>query len=800
MSARGRNTADAGAGGTGAGPVALRFGGALGQLTPADRARLLDRAMVEDARVAAAAAGIVARVRSGGDQALHELARELDGVTLNALEVPRARWDAALAALAPGLRAALERAARNIARAHESSMPAESVCETEPGVHVGRRAEPFERVGVYAPGGRARYPSSVLMGAVPARIAGVRDIVLCTPPAANGEPDPVLLAAAAIAGVSRVFAIGGAGAIAALAYGTATVPAVRKIVGPGNAWVAAAKRLVAAEGKVAIDSPAGPSEVLVIADDGADPAHVALELVAQAEHDPDALALAVVVGRVAAARVRDALASAAAAAKRNDVVRAALAARGGVLEAATLAEALAFATALAPEHLWLAVREPRAALALVRDAGTVFVGGASSVAFGDYLSGGNHVLPTAGFARLAAGLGTLDFVRWSTWQEITPAAAARLADDTATLARAEGLPGHAAAALAAGALGAATADSAPGAVAAAAAVASDALWLDDNTNIFGAPPHASAALRAITLSPARYPSPEADALRAALAAHCGFASDEIVTGLGSDDVLELAFRALAGPGATVAWTTPTFSMVPLFVHHAGACGVAVPAAAGGALDVEALLATGAALTYVCSPNNPTGTLVSEAALDELLARTRGLVLLDEAYAEYAVAGTAPAPRRHPRLLVARTFSKAWGLAGLRVGWAAGPAALIARLAALRAPFRLAALSELAAVAALVSDGGWVAARATEVVQLRDQFDHALRAAGFSPWPSRANFVLLPVRDGAATATALAGRGVHVRPFAALGGIGDGVRITVPPAEARARVLAALREVMREVMP
>ena len=797
MSERYPKTTAVGTRGSEAGPVALRFSGTLGQLTPADRAELLDRAASEDVRVSAAAAGIVARVRSGGDRALHELARELDGVALSALEVPRARWDAALAALAPGLRAALERAARNIARAHEASVPAGSVCETEPGVRVGRRAEPFERVGVYAPGGRARYPSSVLMGAVPARIAGVRDIVLCTPPAANGEPDPVLLAAAAIAGVSRVFAIGGAGAIAALAYGTATVPAVRKIVGPGNAWVAAAKRLVAAEGKVAIDSPAGPSEVLVIADDGADPAHVALELVAQAEHDPDALALVVVVGRVAAARVRDALASAAAAAERNDVVRAALAARGGVLEAATLAEALAFATALAPEHLWLAVREPRAALALVRDAGTVFVGGASSVAFGDYLTGGNHVLPTAGFARLAAGLGTLDFVRWSTWQEITPAAAARLADDTATLARAEGLPGHAAAALAAGALGAGTAEGAPGA--AAAAVASDALWLDDNTNIFGAPPHASAALRAITTSPARYPSPEADALRAALAAHCGIARDEIVTGLGSDDVLELAFRALAGPGATVAWTTPTFSMVPLFVHHAGARGVAVPAAAGGALDVEALLATGAALTYVCSPNNPTGTLVSEAALDELLARTRGLVLLDEAYAEYAVAGAAPAPRKHPRLLVARTFSKAWGLAGVRVGWAAGPAALIARLAALRAPFRLAALSELAAVAALVSDGGWVAARATEVVQLRDQFDHALRAAGFSPWPSRANFVLLPVRDGAATATALAGRGVHVRPFAALGGIGDGVRITVPPAEASARVLAALREVIREVM-
>ncbi len=781
------------ASGTQPAPVTLRFNGALTALTQSDRAELLDRAATEDARVSAAATLIVARVRSGGDSALHELALELDGVTLSALEVPRARWDAALAALEPGLRAALERAARNIARAHEAAMPAEGVCQTEPGVTVGRRPEPFERVGVYAPGGRARYPSSVLMGAVPARVAGVRDIVLCTPPAANGEPDPVLLAAAAIAGVSRVFALGGAGAIAAMAYGTASVPAVRKIVGPGNAWVAAAKRLVAAEGRVAIDSPAGPSEVLVVADDGADPAHVALELVAQAEHDPDALALAVVVGRDAAARVRGALLAAAAAAERNDVVRAALSARGGVLEASTLAEALAFASALAPEHLLLALREPRAALALVRDAGTVFVGDASSVAFGDYLTGGNHVLPTAGFARLAAGLGTLDFVRWSTWQEVTPAAAARLANDTATMARAEGLPGHAAAALAAGTLAATRPEAAAGMP--AAADATDVLWLDDNTSIFGAPPHASAALRAATLSPARYPTLEADALRAALAAHSGFASDEIVTGTGSDDVLELAFRALAGPGATVAWTTPTFSMVPLFVRHAGARGVAVPAQAGGALDVEALLATGATLTYVCSPNNPTGTLASAASLDQLLARTSGLVLLDEAYAEYAAAGAAPAPRRHPRLLVARTFSKAWGLAGLRVGWAAGPAATIARLAALRAPFRLAALSELAAVAALTHDGDWVAARAAQAVRLREQFERDLRAAGLSPWPSRANFVLLPVRDAAAAAAALAARGVHVRPFAALDSIGDAVRVTVPPAESAARVLAALREVV-----
>ena len=766
---------------------APRYAGTLAELSPADRLALRERAASEDPSIAASAARIVARVRRDGDDALRELAREFDGITLDALEVPRSRWDAALTALPGPLRAALEHAARNIESAHAAVRPVETVCETESGVRIGRRPEPLERVGVYAPGGRARYPSSVLMGAIPARVAGVTDIVLCTPSGPGGEPDGLVLAAAALAGVTRVFALGGAGAIAALAYGTASVPAVRKIVGPGNAYVTAAKRRLAAEGRVVIDSPAGPSEVLVVADASADPHRVALELVAQAEHDPDALALAVVVGEAAARHVRDALSAAALTADRGEVVRASLAARGGVLEAVTLAEALAFANELACEHLLLAVADPRAALEHVRDAGTVFVGQTSSVAFGDYLSGGNHVLPTGGFARLMAGLGTLDFVRWTTWQEITPAAAARLAGDTALLAEAEGLPGHAAAARAAGAT--AGTDAGP-----------KTLALDDNTNVFGAPPAAGDALRTGTRDASRYPSIDAGELRQALAAHTGFAYDEIATGLGSDDILELAFRALAGPGATVAWTAPTFTMVPRFVRDAGARGIAVAATPAGSPDLERLIATGATLTYVCSPNNPTGALTSDDLIDELLARTRGLVLLDEAYAEYAAGGAAAPPRRHSRLLVARTFSKAWGLAGIRVGWAAGPAGIIARLEALRAPYRIPGLSECAAIAALVSDGGWVAARAAEVVALREEFAAALRARGVSVLPSRANFVLLPVRSAERAARMLEQAGVRVRAFPALEGIGDALRITVPRAADHARVVGSIVLALGEVQP
>lgn len=388
---------------------------------------------------------ILDAVSARGDDALRELAERFDGVALDALEVPRERWDEALAALAPELRAALERAARNIARAHEAFRPRAVEVETEPGVFVGRRPDPLACVGVYAPGGRAAYPSSVLMACVPARVAGVPEVIVCSPPGrATGEPSPLVLAAAALAGATRVFALGGAGAIAALAHGTRSVPAVQRIVGPGNAWVAEAKRQLA--GRVGIDSPAGPSELLVIADATADPARIARELVAQAEHDPDAAALAVAIGVPVARALLDALASTAGDATRGAIVAASLAARGGVLTATTRGEALAFASRYAAEHVLLAVSEPDAALAAIGDSGAVFVGEASSVAFGDYLTGGNHVLPTAGHARAASGLSTLDFVRWTTWQRVTPAGAAALAADCALLAEAEGLPGHAAAA------------------------------------------------------------------------------------------------------------------------------------------------------------------------------------------------------------------------------------------------------------------------------------------------------------------------------------------------------------------
>jgi histidinol dehydrogenase len=283
------------------------------------------------------------------------------------------------------------------------------------------------------------------MGTIPARVAGVGEIVLCSPPAREtGLPSPVVLAAAALAGADRVFALGGAGAVAAMAYGTESVPRVDRIVGPGNAYVAAAKLQVSSA--VAIDSPAGPSELLVLCDESADPVLVARELLAQAEHDPLAAVVAVTLEERCARAIVAALESELARQPRAGIIREALAAQGAVLWARSLDGAIEFANAYAAEHLLLVVGPLEETLSRLRNAGTVFVGPSASVAFGDYMTGANHVLPTGGLARAYSGLSTLDFVRWTTYQRVSPDAAARMADDVGVFADAERLPGHAIAA------------------------------------------------------------------------------------------------------------------------------------------------------------------------------------------------------------------------------------------------------------------------------------------------------------------------------------------------------------------
>lgn len=427
-----------------AGRVEVAFRGSVDALTDEERTRLMDRRPANDAAVRAAVREILADVVARGDEALLEMAERFDGVRLDGVEVPRTRWREALDRLDPGVTEALRRATRNVERFHAAQVPEEVVVETEPGVRLGRRFVPLATVGVYAPGGRAAYPSSVLMGVVPARAVGVPEIVVCSPPGADGSPPDEVLAVAELGGATRLFAVGGAGAVGAMAYGTLSIPRCDAVVGPGNRWVVEAKRQIA--GEVVIDSPAGPSEVLVLADASTDPGRAADELIAQAEHDPDAAVVLVATDEGVVKATEEALISALERAPRADVVREALAGRGGLLLARDPAEARRFAAEWGAEHLSILTAEPRADLDCIPTAGTVFLGPSASVAFGDYLTGANHVLPTGGASRSFSGLSALDFLRSYTWQEITPEGAAGMAEAVVRLAEAEGLPGHAAAA------------------------------------------------------------------------------------------------------------------------------------------------------------------------------------------------------------------------------------------------------------------------------------------------------------------------------------------------------------------
>jgi histidinol dehydrogenase len=332
------------------------------------------------------------------------------------------------------VRAALQRAAARITTFHQKQLEADILQEAD-GIRLELRSTPLARVGIYVPGGTARYPSSVLMTAVPARVAGVDEIIMVTP-GASAET----LCAAQIAGVHRVFEIGGAQAVAALAYGTATVPRVDKIVGPGNQWVASAKRQV--YGEVDIDSIAGPSEVLIIADDSAPAAWIAADLLAQAEHDTEARAILVTTSSALADDVDRALAAQLATLPRRAIAEAAIRDYGAAVIVGTIDEAVAFANRYAPEHLELQVRESRAVAARIRNAGAIFVGKWASEAAGDYIAGANHVLPTGGAARYASPLGVYDFRKRTSLVEYTQAAAFADAEDIAALAAVEGLDAH----------------------------------------------------------------------------------------------------------------------------------------------------------------------------------------------------------------------------------------------------------------------------------------------------------------------------------------------------------------------
>ncbi len=410
------------------------------RLADIDANAVCNRRQSRNEAVAQDVARIVADVRTEGDAALQRWTESLDGVRLEQPFLDRNKWDAGAAACPADVRAAIDGNLQRIRTFHAEQVPRASTMEVTPGVTLGRRPVPLARAACYVPGGRASYPSTVLMTVVPAALAGVERIIVVTPPGADGAVDPAVLYAAKAAGATDILRAGGAQAIAALALGTEQVPRVDCIVGPGNAYVTAAKQQLQSE--VRIDSPAGPSELLVLADASANAQWIAADMVAQAEHDPDAQCILLATDEALAQAVAEELPARARAASRSETILASLQ-QHGLIATAGASDLVAFANDYAAEHVEIHTTNASALAQQIRNAGSIFIGPYAPVPVGDYGSGTNHVLPTMGYAATTGGLGVEDFCKWVTWQELTLEGLHSIRSDVVTLARAEGLHGHA---------------------------------------------------------------------------------------------------------------------------------------------------------------------------------------------------------------------------------------------------------------------------------------------------------------------------------------------------------------------
>ena len=784
------------------------------ELSAGERRELMLRPALRNPAPRESVRELVESVRSGGDSAVRALTEQFDGVRLDGLRASRAEMAKAQVQVEPARRQALERAWRNLTTFHALQTPAAVDVETEPGVRCRRVHRPLQRVGLYAPGGTAPLASTVLMLGVPSQLAGCPLRLLCTPPRADGSIDPHILVAASLAGIEAeaIFKIGGAQAIAAMAYGTESVPKVDKIFGPGNAWVTAAKRWVSEDPfGAAIDMTAGPSEVLVLADASANAAFVAADLLSQAEHDVQSQVVLVATDDGVADAVLRELAGQLETLSRQSIARASL--EGGLaIVARGIDEALEIVEAYAPEHLVLQVEGAAALVEGVNHAGSVFVGPWTPEAVGDYASGTNHTLPTYGTARVLSGLGVESFLRSMTVQELTENALAELGPTVETLADLEGLDAHRQAISirlsrlsgrnertpsveGEGARAVIRALARPAVLkltpyqSARSIVAQGSLFLDANENAF-----------APAGSLNRYPSPQPPALVDRLSALYAVPAGELIVARGSDEVIDGLVRAFCESGHdAVMICPPTYGMYAVCAHVQGAAVTEVPllAEADFSVDTEAIMARWSPrhkLLFLCSPNNPTGTTIPRDTIAKLCRSLwgRGLVVLDEAYVEFtSTSDTA----RWDNLVVLRTLSKAYGLAGARCGVGIASPAVIELLQKVRAPYPLATPAVEAVCGALDGDGIALArASVRRLVDARVQLAEDLSTLPIVDrvFPSEANFLLVRVRDLRPALDACRSDGIIIRDRSHELGLERCVRITVGTPEDNARLVAALR--------
>lgn len=749
---------------------------------------------------------IMDAVHQHGDQALHEFGHRFDGVELEELAVSPAEVEEACTQVPQELAGAIRSAHANILDFHliQSGEPARCH-ETAPGVYCEQHTLPIRSVGLYVPGGQAPLFSTVLMLAVPAAVARCGEVVLCTPPGKDGKVNPAILFAADLCGVKHIFKVGGAQAIAAMTYGTASVPKVDKIFGPGNAYVTAAKQLASLAG-VAIDMPAGPSEVEVLADESCVPAFVAADLLSQAEHGPDSQAMLVTTSAAVAEAVAAEVEKQLAVLPRREIAAKSIA-NSRIIVLADKQACIDFTNAYGPEHLIIAMKGVRTSS--VSNAGSVFVGNYSCESAGDYASGTNHTLPTMGCVRAYSSLCVDSFQRKMTVQTITPLGIRSIGRTVELMAEAEHLDAHARAMTLR--------------MQAVASMPEEAVCEPVMTelkrlvrpNILKLKPYSSArdeyAGKAAHVfldanecphnAPNnRYPDPLQWELKQKISAYKGVAPERIFLGNGSDEAIDLIFRTFCIPGVDcVVAIHPSYGMYEVCADINNVHYIKVMLKAGYQFDGADFAETCrdiAKVAFLCSPNNPTGNLLPLAEIRKVLDSFRGIVVVDEAYIDFAPEGASVVSllEEHPRLIVLNTFSKAWASAGIRLGMALAHPEVIALFNKVKYPYNVNILTQRAAMERL-DHMDEIRAWVDEALSERERMMQAVAALPICEkvYPSDANFFLAKVNDACGIYDALVEQGIIVRNRHRIWMCENCLRITIGTPEENDELLAALKQ-------
>ena len=751
---------------------------------------------------------IVEDVAQRGDAALYDYEKKFDKVELSSLRVTEDEFIEADKIVASEMKAAIRQAYEQIKSFHQAQQFLGVKVETAPGVICEQKAVPISSVGLYIPGGSAPLFSTVLMLGVPARIAGCRHVVLCTPPSRNGKVHPIILFTAQLCGISHIYKVGGAQAIAAMSQGTESVPKVDKIFGPGNQYVMATKQLASLMG-TAIDMPAGPSEVEVLADDSAHIEFVAADLLSQAEHGVDSQVMLVTTSESLAEAVAVEVERQLATLPRKNIALKSLES-SKIIVLDDINDAVDFTNTYAPEHLIIATENSRFIGQQITHAGSVFLGHFSCESAGDYASGTNHTLPTMGYARSYGGLCLDSFVRKMTYQELTPEGIRSIGRTVELMAEGEELDAHRRAmSLRLAACQKEAKETVPATYSEIAGLARPnvqqmeayscardeysgceaSVFLDANESPYNTPYN-------------RYPDPQQLALKKRIAQVQGIQPENIFLGNGSDEAIDLIFRVFCRPQLdNVVAIEPTYGMYSVCAAANDVDYRAVALNEDFSFSADKMLAAVDSATkvlFLCSPNNPTGNLLPRTEIEKVVQNFKGIVVVDEAYTDFAPGSSVSnLISEYPKLIVLRTFSKAWASAGIRLGMALSSPEVLGLLNKVKYPYNVNLLTQQKAMEILNRQEEieeWVKLTLKE----RARMSVALSELPVCDkvYPSDANFILVKVSDAPSIYNELAQRGIIVRNRSKVVLCHNCLRITVGTPEENSLLLEAMKSMNR----